>query len=150
MSWIFDNWFDHSVSKTYDEIVDEYKLTTNNCEELKEQLSNVDTSRLNKSMAPTELGVSSKSTDKDGSFTITLTIPGVKRSDLSLSHSGQTLVVKWKFKGKSSMRIWGVNEDQYKIAEIDAKYEDGILTIKVPAQPTAIKDTADTLSITIK
>lgn len=71
--------------------------------------------------------------EKDGSYKLTLEVPGFSREDLNLTVKEGTLVVEMKRESKKKKAIYrlGKNIDQ---DHIKANCKDGLLTISCPVR----------------
>ena len=71
-------------------------------------------------------------TEKDGSSTINVVVPGFSKEDLELSAKDNTLSLKDKKEsGKKLTRYWKLG-DNIDVENIIAECKNGILTIKLP------------------
>lgn len=73
-------------------------------------------------------------TEKDGSSTISVVVPGFSKEDLELSSKDGTLSLKDKKEsGKKLTRYWKLGEST-DVSNISAECKNGILTIHIPVK----------------
>lgn len=72
-------------------------------------------------------------TNKDGSTTISVVIPGFAKEDLQLNVNDNKLVLSSKPENKNLKRSWTVT-DSADIKNISAECRNGILTINIPVK----------------
>jgi len=68
-------------------------------------------------------------TSDDQSLTLTVDLPGVKKSDLHVETSGQSITIKAKRGKEDFAATYKICKD-YSIDQPDAHLEDGVLTLK--------------------
>lgn len=73
---------------------------------------------------------------ESGDREITLELPGVKREDLKVEWDGDILVVKGKRGKREFERSFILSPRRTDLDKMEAKLEDGILTISLPKKET--------------
>jgi len=68
-------------------------------------------------------------TSDDMSLMLTVDLPGVKKEDLQVEASGQTISVKAKRVDEDCSTIYKISKD-YDLNQVDAQLIDGVLTLK--------------------
>ena len=89
----------------------------------------------------TNLVYDSIETNKDGSTTISVVIPGFAKEDLQLNVNDNKLVLSSKPENKNLKRSWTVT-DSADIKNISAECKNGILTINIPVKAKPDKSRA--------
>ena len=83
-------------------------------------------------------------TEKDGSSTISVVVPGYSKEDLKLEVSDGTLKLSSEVEGKSLKRLWKIS-DSVDTRKIKADCKNGILTISLPLKEKNSKITTITI-----
>jgi HSP20 family molecular chaperone IbpA len=65
-------------------------------------------------------------------FREVLELPGVKKSEISISHDGANLWIRIASTKRSGSKSFYLPPSRYDIDKISVTYEDGILTVEVP------------------
>lgn len=68
-------------------------------------------------------------TSDDNSLTLTVDLPGVKKEDLQVEATGQTITVKAK-RGEEDYSTTYKISKEYDSSQVDAHLDDGVLTLK--------------------
>jgi HSP20 family molecular chaperone IbpA len=79
-------------------------------------------------------------TEKDGSSTITVVVPGFSREDLKIEASDGTLKLWCDLEDKPIKRYWKIS-DNVDVKKIKAQCKNGLLTISLPLKDKSNKTT---------